>query len=241
MFIGGLQKFTLLDYPGKIAAVVFTTGCNFRCPFCHNPEIVDPKQIDYDKGIEEKEVLKFLESRINNLDGICITGGEPTLQIGLADFIGKVKEMGFKIKLDTNASNSKAVENLIDNELVDYWAVDIKTIPIKYKIITNRPDAIKNIEKSISLISQSGKDLELRTTVVPGIVTESDIDGIIQWLDGINEGILPSLCRYSIQEFRPGKTLNVVYGKVNPYDKDKLEKMAEKLRKRCKNVVVNAR
>ena len=138
MFIGGFQKFTMLDYPGKIAATIFTTGCNFRCPYCHNPELVDPKLIDYDNNIKEEEILKFLRSRKGDLDGICITGGEPTLQIGLKFFINRVKEMGFFVKLDTNASHFSIVNDLIDSNLVDHWAIDIKTSPRKYRIMTNR-------------------------------------------------------------------------------------------------------
>ncbi len=238
MFIGGFQKFTLLDYPGKIAAVVFTTGCNFRCPFCHNPEIVDPTLIDYDNGISENEVLEFLNTRKGELDGVCITGGEPTLQIGLIDFIDKIKKMKFLVKLDTNASHFGAVKNLIENKLIDYWAIDIKTTPKKYKMLSSGPGTISNIEKSIDLIVRSGGNLELRTTVAPGVVNEKDIDPMISWINGINKNIFPSLCRYSIQEFRPEKTLVKEFGKAKAWSNDQLEKMAQKIREQCKNVVV---
>ncbi|MFZ2970239.1 MAG: anaerobic ribonucleoside-triphosphate reductase activating protein [Minisyncoccia bacterium] len=238
MLIGGFQKFTLLDYPGKIAAVVFTTGCNFRCPFCHNPEIVDPLLIDYDKNICEKEILDFLDTRIGQLDGVCITGGEPTLQIGLAGFIRKIKQMGFLIKLDTNASHSSVVKNLIDSGLVDYWAIDIKTSPEKYKVLTSRSDAIFNIEKSINFIVESGGKLELRTTAVPGIVNERDIDSMVNWINKINKNVFANLSRYSIQEFRPEKTLNKDFGEVRSYSKEQLEIMAQKFRKQCNNVIV---
>lgn len=238
MYIGGLQKFTLIDYPGKIAAVVFTTGCNFRCPFCHNPEIVNPKLIDYKKNIKEKEILKFLKSRIGDLDGICITGGEPTLQFGLVDFISKVKDMRFLVKLDTNASHYQVVKNLIKRKLVDYWAIDVKTMPVKYKVLTKKENVLENIENSIDLITNSKASLELRTTVVRGVVNTEDFDGIINWINGINRKTFSKLYRYSIQNFRPEKTLHDGFSKVVPYKPEEMELMAEKLRKYCKNVVI---
>ncbi len=237
MFIGGLQKFTMLDYPGKIAAVVFTMGCNFRCPFCHNPEIVNPKLINYDNRISEKEVLEFLESRKGNLEGVCITGGEPTLQLGLKEFIRKIKEMGFLVKVDTNGSHFGIINDLVKNNLVDYWAIDIKTSPRKYKIMTKKNDAIKNLEKSIDLITNSKSELELRTTVVPGYVNQKDFGDIADWINGINKNIFPKLSRYSIQNFRPEKTLREGLKNVKPYSKLEMDKMAEKIRKYCGNVV----
>ena len=238
MFIGGLQKFTLLDYPGKIAAVIFTMGCNFRCPFCHNPELVNPKEIDYENRIDEKEVLKFLNSRKGDLDGLCITGGEPTLQSGLTEFIKKVKKMGFLVKIDTNGSYPNIVKNLIENKLVDYVAMDIKTTPEKYKIVTSEENIIEKIEKSVSIITNSNSDLELRTTIVPGIVSVQDFDRIIEWINSIDKKVFPKLSRYSVQNFRPDKTLEDNFGDVKPYSKEELEKVADKVRKYCGNVVV---
>ncbi|NOQ68359.1 anaerobic ribonucleoside-triphosphate reductase activating protein [Patescibacteria group bacterium] len=238
MFIGGFQKFTMLDYPGKIAAVVFTMGCNFRCPFCHNPELVDPKAIDYENEIKESDVLKFLESRKGDLDGICITGGEPTLQAGLKEFIKKIKNMGFLVKLDTNGSHFSVVSDLVEDNLVDYWAIDIKTTPGKYRIMTKKDDIIENMEKSISLITNSENKLELRTTVVPGYVNQKDVNEMINWINGIDKKVFSKLFRYSIQGFRPEKTLHSGFENVKPYEKEELEKMSEKLKKYCKNVMV---
>lgn len=238
MYIGGLQKFTLLDYPGKISAVIFTMGCNFRCPFCHNPELVNPKEIDYENKLKEDDILEFLNSRKGDLDGICITGGEPTLQLGLTKFIKKVKEMGFLVKIDTNGSHPNVIKNLIENELVDYVAMDIKTVPKKYGILTNEKDIIEKIEKSINIIVNSKTELELRTTVVPGIIDTDDFNKIIKWMNGINQKVFSKLSRYSIQNFRPGKTLNDDFGNVKPYSKEELEKMADKIKKYCGNVVV---
>ena len=238
MLIGGFQKFTMLDYPGKIAAVVFTMGCNFRCPFCHNPELVDPKAIDYENKIKESDVLKFLESRKGDLDGICITGGEPTLQLGLKEFIKKIKEMGFLVKVDTNGSHFSVVSDLIEDNLVDYWAIDTNTTPEKYRIMTKKDDIIENMEKSISLITSSSSELELRTTVVPGYVNQEDLDEMINWINRIGKNIFPKLFRYSIQNFRSEKTLHNGFENVKPYEKKELDKMSKKLRKYCGNVVV---
>ena len=240
MFIGGLQKFTLLDYPGKIAAVIFTMGCNFRCPFCHNPELVNPKEIDYENRIDEKEVLKFLNSRKGDLDGLCITGGEPTLQSGLTEFIKKVKKMGFLVKVDTNGSYPNVVKNLIENKLVDYVAMDIKTTPEKYKIVTSEKNIIEKIERSVSIITNSNSELELRTTTVPGVVNVQDFDRITEWINSIDKKVFPKLSRYSIQNFRPDKTLKNNFGDVKSYSKEKLEEVADKVRKYCGNVVISS-
>ena len=238
MFIGGLQKFTMLDYPGKIAAVVFTNGCNFRCPFCHNPELVDPKRIDYENEIKENDVLKFLRSRKGDLEGVCITGGEPTLQFGLKEFIKKIKKMGFSVKVDTNGSYSNVVSYLIEDDIVDYWAIDVKTTPQKYKIMAKKDDIIENVGKSIKLITDSKSELELRTTVLPGYVNQEDFDEMIDWINGIDKNIFSKLFRYSIQNFRPEKTLHDGFGNVKPYGREDLEKMSEKLEKYCGDVVI---
>lgn len=238
MFIGGLQKLTLIDYPGKMAAVVFTIGCNFRCPYCHNPEIVNPKMIDYDQEIQENEVLDFLKSRRGDLDGVCITGGEPTLQLGLSEFIKKIKEMDFSVKLDTNASNANATKSLTENRIVDYWAIDIKTTPSKYKTLTKKSDILDNIEKSLNYVINSNAQLEFRTTVVPGVVNKNDFKEIIKWINSINTKAFSRLSRYSIQNFRSYKTLDSSFEKMKPYTKEELESIAEEIKKHCQNVVV---
>ena len=238
MFIGGFQKFTLIDYPGKIAAVVFTMGCNFRCPYCHNPEIVDPKKINYENKIKTGETLEFLSSRKNDLDGVCITGGEPTLQPGLIEFVEKIKDLGFLVKIDTNASHPKIVEDLSQKKLVDYWAVDLKTSPEKYKALTKKENIAENISASIDLMTKSSAEMELRTTVVPGIVEVDDFDEMINWVNKINPKTFSKLYRYSIQGFKPEITLNEEFKKVKPHSKEKLDKIMEKIKKHCGNVVV---
>ena len=132
MIIGGLQKHTLIDYPGKIAATIFTSGCNFRCPFCHNPELVLPEEISKSKELPLQEVFSFLKERKGFLDGVVICGGEPTIHNDLYDFCSEIKRIGFLIKLDTNGHNPEMLEKLIDKELIDYIAMDIKAHKEKY-------------------------------------------------------------------------------------------------------------
>lgn len=134
MQIGGLQKFSLLDYPGKISAVVFTQGCNFRCPYCHNPELVDPAR--YQECLPEEEIFSFLETRRGKLEAVTVTGGEPTLQKSLAPFLRRIKDMGFLVKLDTNGSRPDVLEELLRQKLIDYIAMDIKAPLEKYEAVT---------------------------------------------------------------------------------------------------------
>ena len=234
MLIGGLQKFTALDYPDKLAATVFTVGCNFRCPFCHNPEIVEVDAAAGFQTIDEKEVLRFLETRRGELDGVCITGGEPTLQKDLSDFIRIVKEMGFLVKLDTNGANFKAVENLVSENLVDYFAIDIKTAFDKYHRVFSPAGGADNTLRSLELIALSGAALELRTTVVPSVVDEKDFEDIIRVLR--DKDILSRLFRYSVQAFRPQKCLDKNFENFAPYDDEVLDEIAEKLRDYCPRV-----
>lgn len=238
MFIGGFQKFTLLDYPGKIAAVIFTMGCNFRCPYCHNPEIVDPKKIDYENKIKEEEILEFLKSRKKDLDGVCITGGEPTLQPGLVKFIEKIKSLGFLVKIDTNASHPKIIKDLSEKKIVDYWAVDLKTTPEKYKILTRKNDIVENISASINLITKSDAEMELRTTVVSGIVEIDDFEKMIKWVNKINPKTFSKLYRYAIQNFKSEKTLQENFKNTKSYSEEELEKFASKIRMCCKKVII---
>lgn len=238
MLIGGLQKFTALDYPGKIAATVFTVGCNFRCPFCHNGEIVSSGSLEFPGYIAEDEVLSFLESRRGELDGVCITGGEPTLQKDLGRFISQVRALGFSIKLDTNGANFGVVEDLVRNGSVDYFAIDIKTAFDKYHMVKAPTGGKEGVIRSVEMIIGSGIPLELRTTVAPLVVEERDFDNIIAALGGAEGGILPKLYRYSVQAFRPQKCLDKEYEKLEPYDDSVLERIAEKLRKHCPRVDV---
>lgn len=183
MKINGLQKLTLLDFPEKTACIVFTPGCNFRCPFCHNASLVT--HIDKDAQIDEDTFFSFLEKRRRMLDGVCITGGEPLMQHGIKEFIKKIKEMGYAVKLDTNGTYPDMLEELIKDGLLDYVAMDIKNCKEKYGItsgVQNVP--YDNIVKSINILSKSGIDHEFRTTVADGLHTPEDIGKIAEMIKG---------------------------------------------------------
>jgi pyruvate formate lyase activating enzyme len=202
MRIAAFEKFTTLDYPGKFAAVVFTPGCVFRCPFCHNPELVEPKDDD-SKALflanREEEFFAFLAKRKGKLDGVCITGGEPTLHTDLLAFIERVKQEGFLVKLDTNGVFPDIVEQILDSELVDMWAMDIKHTKEKYAIASGVPVDMENISRSVELLMQKAKSYEFRTTVVPGIHEDADFDEIARWISGAQA--------YYLQAFRDIKLL----------------------------------
>ena len=181
MKIKGLQKLTLLDFPGEIAATVFTGGCNLRCPFCHNASLVLPDRFGED--IDEEELFRFLDSRRGKLGGVCISGGEPTLWSDLPDFIAKVRAMGFKIKLDTNGTRPDVIEGLISRGLLDYIAMDIKNSASLYPLTVGIADFDTSvIEKSIAVIRTSGIEHEFRTTLVAGLHTPESISAIAEMI-----------------------------------------------------------
>lgn len=225
MLIGGLQKFSLIDYPSKISAVVFLSGCNFRCGFCHNPELVNPELLKDQIKISEKDFFDFLGERQGKLDGVCVTGGEPTIWQDLPEFIEKIKKMGFWVKLDTNGTNPDMIEKLIKAKLVDYFAIDIKNSPEKYRKTVNAEIKTVNIEKTLKMIVAAGVSLELRTTVVPGLIVKEDFVKIKEWLESL--GVLEKVSSYAIQQFRPLKTLNKDFEKIKPYSDKELKEMGK--------------
>lgn len=190
MRIGGLQKFSMLDYPGKISAIVFTKGCNFRCRFCYNPMLVWPdnevgklKYASQNAGrrkvhpdISEDELFVFLKSRAGKLDAVVITGGEPCLHKNLPEFIGKIKQIGLLVKLDTNGSCPDMLGALIKKNLLDYIAMDLKAPAEKYHNVAGAEADFDNILKSVKIIMQSGLPYEFRTTVAPGLLDKDDIE-----------------------------------------------------------------
>ncbi|MBQ6893568.1 MAG: anaerobic ribonucleoside-triphosphate reductase activating protein [Clostridia bacterium] len=182
MHIEAYQKLTLLDYPGRTAATVFTHGCNFRCPFCHNAGlVVRPSE----STIPESEIFEYLEKRKKLLDGVCITGGEPLLQKDIEDFICRVRGIGYKIKLDTNGSFPEKLEELIKKGIIDYVAMDIKNCREKYALTAGIPqDIVSKIEKSVNILMTSGIDYEFRTTVCGNLHTADDMRAIGEWLNG---------------------------------------------------------
>ena len=221
MVLGGYQKLTLIDYPGKIATTVFTVGCSFRCPFCHNPELVLGSQLLVYSNIE-KEFFEFLKKRKGKLEGVCITGGEPTIQPDLVDFIKKVKNLGYFVKLDSNGSRPDALRNIIQNKMVDFIAMDIKNAPEKYKKTTGGMADLERIKLSVDMIMNSGIDYEFRTTVVPGIHEEKDFDEISKWIKGARA--------YYLQEYREGKILDPNLKKVTKGKMINLDSIGEKIK-----------
>ncbi len=234
--IKGLQKTSLIDYPGKLASVIFVGGCNFRCPFCHNAELVlNPEKMP---GISEEEVLAFLKSRKGWVEGVVITGGEPTIHRELPYFIEKVREIGIPVKLDTNGTNNVMLRQLIKAGFLDYIAMDIKAPPSKYEAAAGMSAAsaaglscgLIDIKESVKDIMSSGLKYEFRTTVVPRLHKEADIIEIGQWLKGADKFVL--------QQFRPMTPIDTDYRIEKPYPRAKLDDFADKLRPFIKRVEV---
>jgi pyruvate formate lyase activating enzyme len=187
MKIGGLEKNSLIDYPGELAAVVFTVGCVFRCPFCYNPMLVLspsgdrhgnsslPQGIEHDKGhtlLNEDDLFLFLNNRVGKLDAVVITGGEPTMHSDLPEFIRRIRALGYKIKLDTNGTNPEILKKLLQDGLIDYLAMDIKAAPAIYEKATGVKFDFEKIRESVKIIKESGLPYEFRTTCVPGFIDE---------------------------------------------------------------------
>lgn len=214
MKIHGFQKLTLLDFPEKTAATIFTGGCNLRCPFCHNGDLVlDPSSVG---EIPMEEVLEALSKRRGFLDGVCITGGEPLLNSDIADFIKKIKDMGFLVKLDTNGTLPERLHELLLSGLLDYVAMDIKNSKNSYaKTVGLEKFDISGVEKSVTLLRTSGVMHEFRTTLVRELHTVEDMREIGQWLKGEE--------RYFLQAFKLSD--NVLDKTLTGFEKDELEAM----------------
>ncbi|MBQ9940379.1 MAG: anaerobic ribonucleoside-triphosphate reductase activating protein [Clostridia bacterium] len=182
MVFGGLQKLTLLDFPGKVACTVFTKGCNFYCPFCHNAFLVNNSPVP---DIHEDEILSFLKKRTGVLDGVCITGGEPLINPGIHNFIKEVKSLGFAVKLDTNGYLPEKLESLVNEGLIDYVAMDVKNCFEKYDVTSGCKNTdISKIKKSISFLLSDKVDYEFRTTVVKPLHTPRDIESLAAQISG---------------------------------------------------------
>lgn len=221
MNIVGLQKVSLLNYPGLVSATIYVNGCNFRCPFCHNSSIVKG---EYEK-LSEDEVFKYLEERKKMLDGVCVSGGEPTTQKDLKEFILKLKNMGFKVKLDTNGYNPSVLKQLIDLKCLDYIAMDIKNSDEKYSKTAGVPIEISVINESIELIMQSGIDYEFRTTVVEEFHSLADIEFIAKKIKGANA--------YYIQNFEDSG--DIMQSCLHGFKKSKLEEFVQEAKKFISN------
>ena len=198
MIIGGLEKLSILDYPDHLAAIIFTQGCNFRCHFCYNPMLVLPHKGEDEKNIKEKgfselstkNLFLFLRERFGRLDGVVITGGEPTLHPDLPEFIKKIKKIGYDVKLDTNGTNPDMLNQLIKEKLIDYIAMDLKAPKEKYEATVNVSVNYKNLEKSVKMIIKSGLPHEFRTTVVPGLLDKKDFIKMGEMITGTQNWFL---------------------------------------------------
>ncbi|MBN2532274.1 MAG: anaerobic ribonucleoside-triphosphate reductase activating protein [Spirochaetales bacterium] len=210
----GLQKTTLIDFPGILAATIFIPGCNLRCPYCHNPELVT--KIRPDTLITYNELISFLNKRKNIVGGVCLSGGEPVLYKGLAGLIDTIHSLGMKVKIDTNGT----LPDKLDFQAMDYIAMDIKTIPGKYHLLGNHiPGAAGKINESISRIISSGIPHEFRTTIAPGIVEREDIKEICSLIKGADS--------YVLSQFRPLHTLDPGYEQMSPTSWEMLKELKE--------------
>ena len=216
MVFGGLEKCTLIDYPGKVACMVYTIGCNFRCPYCHNPELVDET---VEAMITEKQVLDFLATRRDMLDGVVITGGEPTMHDDLLKFMKKLKDRGFLVKLDSNGTRPTMIQEAIEKKLVDYIAMDIKSPMSKYSQTVARPVDTEAIRKSIAILMASNAAYEFRTTVVKALIAPEDFHEIGREIRGAE--------RYFLQKFVPTKILNPQFRKKVTYSDDEFRSFQE--------------
>jgi pyruvate formate lyase activating enzyme len=228
MEIGGLQRVSLNDYPGKICATVFTQGCNFRCAYCHNPELVDPDR--YGPVLPEEEVLSFLSKRRGKLEAVTVTGGEPTLQRDLEQFLGELKEMNYLVKVDTNGSNPETLSTLIDKQLVDYIAMDLKGPLKKYGLMTAVKVDVSRIRRSIQLISTSGIAHEFRTTVVRSQLGLEDFVSMAK--------IIKQARLYVLQSFVASKTLDSAFLSEASYTQEEFSTLRDVLEKKGIPVVI---
>ncbi len=203
MRIAGLQKLTLLDYPHQVACTVFTCGCNFRCPFCHNASLVLPER-SADEGLDADSVLAFLSKRQGILDGVCVTGGEPLLHEELPDFLRQVRALGYRIKLDTNGSLPERLRALLEEGLVDRVAMDVKNAPDRYAETAGVRTDLSALERSRDLLLEGRTAYEFRTTVVRGLHTEESLRGAAEWIAGARE--------YYLQQFRDSGDLIAAAG-----------------------------
>lgn len=220
MEIGGFQQTTLLDYPEHVAATVFTVGCNYRCPFCQNANMVLGKET----RIPEQQVLSYLAKRKGVLEGVCITGGEPTLQKDLATFCYKLKSLGYLVKLDTNGSHPEVVQDLYDAGLIDYVAMDVKAGRMKYAPACGFEEncELLTITKSIAMLMECGVDYEFRTTLVKGLHTVEDIEDLGQMLTGAK--------RYYLQNYKDSDGVLWKKKEFLPFTLSELEQFREELK-----------
>ena len=227
MKIRGLQKLSMVDFPGKLAATVFTGGCNLRCPFCHNALLVT--RLQESPVLDNGEVLQFLASRRGFLDGVVLSGGEPLMQTGVVDFLSKVRKLGFSIKVDTNGCYPDVLSEIISKGLADYVAMDIKNSPDKYAQTVGIPNfSLDNIKRSIKLLQSSGIDYEFRTTVVREFHTADDIAAIAKWIQDAPH--------YYLQNFEDSG--NLISGGLHGFSADEMQILADSAAIYQKNIQI---
>lgn len=216
--IKGLQKTSLMDYPGKVSCVVFFGSCNFRCPYCFNRDLVlSPEKVP---TVPEQEFFAFLESKKKWLDGVVLGGGEPTLHKDLPDFIRKIKALGFLAALETNGTNPEMLKQLLDQKLLDYIEMDVKAPLGKYRDVTNSRVDVEKIQQSIELITSSGIDHEFRSTIMPRLHSKEDV---LRMARMVQAGKV-----YYLQQFRPGKTLlDPAFAEERRFTGEELEALAK--------------
>jgi len=223
MKIAGLEKFSLIDYPKKISCIIFLFGCNFRCGFCHNPELVLGKN---EGSFSEEEILNFLEKRKKQLDGVCISGGEPLMTLKKS-FVKKIKDLGYFVKIDTNGSFPERLKDFLEEKLVDFVAMDLKSSPKNYSKVAGVLVDLKKIEESIKLIVNSGVDYEFRTTIVEGFHSKEEIKDLGKWVKNL---IGKKAKKYSIQGFKnKGKLLDESFGKKKDTSEKELKEIKKEL------------
>lgn len=228
MFVSGLQKLTLLDYPGKVACTVFTGGCNFRCPFCHNAPLVLPERLAHDT--DEQAVLEFLSKRVGILDGVAITGGEPLLHAGIGDFIRQIKDLGFSVKLDTNGSFPERLCSIVEAGLVDRVAMDIKNSPELYGMTVGVENFdISKVSESKDFLLSGAVEYEFRTTVVKGLHTQESLVAAAEWIRGAKE--------YYLQQFKDSGDVIAISG-LGAFDGAEMHSLADAVRPIIPNVEV---
>lgn len=230
MRIGGLQRTSMVDFPGKLAAVVFTQGCPFRCGYCHNPSLVLPKL--FEKPIKSETIWSFLQQRQGQLDAVVVSGGEPTLQPDLVPFLRRVRKLGYLIKLDTMGLYPQVIRDILSQGLVDYLAMDIKAPWGRYQEVVGRAAIISSLQESVSLLLENRVDYEFRTTVVDGQLTTADLQKMGRQIAGAK--------RYALQMFRPLTTLSPDFVARQSLSQDLLHKVATQLESMVGEVVVRA-
>ena len=230
MRLGGLQKLTLLDFPEHVACTVFTLGCNFRCPYCHNSSLVIPGKVREEGEMSEEEFFAFLKKRKGLLDGVAITGGEPLIQKDISEFIRKIRELGYLVKLDTNGAFPEKLKEILDEGLVDMVAMDIKTTPEDYGTVCGLADPpVAKLKESIGILRSCNIPFEFRTTVIDEIHDEAVMEKIGELIEGVD--------RYFLQQFEDSGEL-IEEGRFTPPSMEKMERLLEIVRQKVPNAQI---